>query len=1226
MNTRHTHSHSESFFMSACIEQTDQENVRTCRDILVVDDTIANLRYLTDILSKHDYVVRPVTDGKMAITSAQSNPPDLILLDIMMPGLSGYDVCEILKADERTREIPVIFISALSEASDKVKAFASGGVDYITKPFQAEEVLARVQIHLNLRALQKQLQEKNAQLQKEIQERKQIEDSLRESNERYRSLVELSPDAIVVHQHGEFMYVNLAAVKLFKARDENDLIGVKIQNVVHPTYTHFVQERMQKLYEQCEPVELAEEKFIDLDGQELDVEVAGVPISYQGAAAAQLVIRDISERKHAEETLRKLSRAVEHSASTIMITDLEGTIEFVNPAFTRVTGYTPLEVLGKTPQILHSGGHPPEFYKDLWDTIRRSEVWQGEFINKKKNGDLFWEFASISPVKDQRGHTTHYLAVKEDITQRKQAEKLLSRLQKAVETTEVGITITDEFGRIVYSNPADARMHGYNAEELIGQYSSIFAAPKTAEQPLPPPNTEKQTSNWTRERLNARKNGSTFPVKLISNPIRNKEGKFLGRVMICEDITERRQAEKLLQESEKRYRSIFENATVGIFQATLDSKFLAANLALAQMLGYASTQELIASVTNIAEQVYVEPQHWLDITEIIQLIDEMTRVESRARCKDGREIIINLNIWSVHDDEGQVSHFEGFMEDITERKRIEEALLRRESYLATLYEIGQVITSELQLDTVLNTLAKSTAEFLGTDTGVILLLDENTQTLKIQGSYGLSEYLVKHTQDRLGESIAGRVALTGEPMVVNNLPEDPRFYNPSAAEEGLLACASVPLVAKDRIIGTLDVHSKTPQHVLGEEQVYFLNMLARQAAIAIENARLYDQVKTAYQDVKTLNEQLQHSNTRLEQQQAEILRQAEHLKRTNEELAVTLEHLKTTQQELIHSEKMAALGQLIAGIAHEINTPLGAIRSAVGSILQILTQTLRQLPDFFRTLSQERTEAFFTLLSQALQKDMTMTARERRRIRHDLVKILEQYDVGDVRKTADLLVDIGIYEQIDPFVSLLRDHEHLRILMIAYELSGLQESAHIISTATERASKVVFALKTYARHDQSGAMVLADILEGIETVLTLYYNQFKHGVEVIRKYDVVQPVLCYPDELNQVWTNLIHNALQAMSYKGILEISVSEQRIASPSFEPEDSVVVAITDTGCGIPPDIQERIFEPFFTTKPAGEGSGLGLDISKTIMDKHYGRIEVQSQTGKTTFTVIFPARRDT
>lgn len=1206
-------------------QRPDQGNSQTYGNILVVDDTVANLRYLTDVLSKHGYTIRPVTDGKMAIFSAQNAPPDLILLDIMMPGLSGYEVCEMLKADEHTREIPIIFISALSETSDKIKAFASGGVDYITKPFQAEEVLARVQTHLNLRTLQKQLQEKNAQLQTEIQERKQIEDSLRESKERYRGLVELSPDAIVVHQKGKFVYVNPAAVKLFRARDERDLIGAAIQDFAHPDYADLVEERIHKVYEQRRPIDLLEEKIVCCDGAELDVEVSGVPVTYQGEAASQLVIRDISERKRAGETLRKLSRAVEHSASTIMITDVEGVIEFVNPAFTRVTGYTPEEVLGKTPRLLHSGGHPPEFYRELWETIRRNEVWQGEFINKKKDGDLFWESASISPVKDQYGHTTHYLAVKEDITQRKQSEKLLYRLQKAVETTEVGITITDEFGRIVYSNPADASMHGYNAEELIGQYSSIFAAPKTARQLTSPQKKEEETSNWTRERLNARKDGSTFPVKLISNPIRNMEGKFLGRVIICEDITERKQAEKLLQESEKRYRSIFENATTGIFQATLDGQFLTANPTLAQMLGYASVQELLTAVTNIAEQVYVEPQHWRDITEMIQLIHETAKVESRARCKDGREIIINLNLWSIHDDDGQVSYCEGFMEDITERKRIEEALIRRESYLATLYEIGQLITSELQLDTVLNTLAKSTAEFLGTDTGVILLLDEDTQTLRIQGSYGLSAHLVKHTQDRLGESIAGRVALTGEPMIVNDLPNDPRFYNPSAADEGLLACASVPLVAKDKIIGTLDVHSKTQRYALGEEQVYFLTMLARQAAIAIENARLYDQVKTAYQDVKTLNAQLQHSNTRLEQQQAEILRQAEHLKHANEELAVTLEHLQTTQQELIHSEKMAALGQLIAGIAHEINTPLGAIRSAVGSISQTLIHTLRQLPEFFRTLSPERTEAFFTLLSQALQKDMTMTARERRQVRQHLTEILEQHGIGDRRKTADLLVDMGISTQIEPLLPLLQDREPLRILTIAYELSGLQESAHIINTATERASKVVFALKTYARHDKSGLMTSADILEGIETVLTLYHNQFKQGVEVIRKYEPVQPVLCYPDELNQVWTNLIHNALQAMNYKGVLEISVSEQPSAGNAFAPQNSIIVTIMDNGCGIPPEIQKRIFEPFFTTKPAGEGSGLGLDISKKIIDKHHGRIEVQSQPGRTTFRVSLPAKRD-
>ncbi len=133
-------------------------------DILVVDDTRDNLRLLTKLLVEHGYYARPVPDGKRALSAIQNQRPDLILLDIMMPGMDGYAVCDVLKADERTRDIPVIFISALNETVDKVKAFSSGGVDFITKPFQEEEVLARVETHLKLRSLQKQLEEQNVQL------------------------------------------------------------------------------------------------------------------------------------------------------------------------------------------------------------------------------------------------------------------------------------------------------------------------------------------------------------------------------------------------------------------------------------------------------------------------------------------------------------------------------------------------------------------------------------------------------------------------------------------------------------------------------------------------------------------------------------------------------------------------------------------------------------------------------------------------------------------------------------------------------------------------------------------------------------------------------------------------------------------------------------------------------------------------------------------------------
>ena len=138
---------------------------RRSGNILVVDDTKENLRVLVDALGREGYTVRPALNGEIALEAARKEPPDLILLDIIMPGMDGYQVCHALKADARLKDVPVIFISALNEVGDKVKGFKTGGVDYISKPFQMEELLARVETHLMLRNLQKELEEKNTDLQ-----------------------------------------------------------------------------------------------------------------------------------------------------------------------------------------------------------------------------------------------------------------------------------------------------------------------------------------------------------------------------------------------------------------------------------------------------------------------------------------------------------------------------------------------------------------------------------------------------------------------------------------------------------------------------------------------------------------------------------------------------------------------------------------------------------------------------------------------------------------------------------------------------------------------------------------------------------------------------------------------------------------------------------------------------------------------------------------------------
>ncbi|MCZ0904123.1 ATP-binding protein, partial [Microcoleus sp. HI-ES] len=196
---------------------------------------------------------------------------------------------------------------------------------------------------------------------------------------------------------------------------------------------------------------------------------------------------------------------------------------------------------------------------------------------------------------------------------------------------------------------------------------------------------------------------------------------------------------------------------------------------------------------------------------------------------------------------------------------------------------------------------------------------------------------------------------------------------------------------------------------------------------------------------------------------------------------------------------------------------------------------------------------------------------------------------------------------------LLKDPDSENIIKTAYDFASIHRSARTIATATERAAKVVFALKNYARYDVNGEKTEVNITEGVETVLTLYQNQIKQGVEVVRNYqDQLPAVLCYPDELNQVWTNLVHNALQAMGNKGVLKIDVKHQ---------PNAISVSITDSGPGIPPEIMPRIFEPFFTTKPPGEGSGLGLDIVQKILEKHQGELQVESVPGQTKFTISLP-----
>ncbi|MBD1996395.1 response regulator [Leptolyngbya sp. FACHB-541] len=290
-------------------QETDYQKV-----ILVVDDTPENLHLLSSTLSQQGYDIRGAISGSIALTGIRNIMPDLILLDIMMPGINGYEVCEQIKADTLLQDIPIIFISAVDDALDKVKAFEVGAVDYITKPFQIEEVLARVELQLNTRSLQKRLEEQNVRLQQEIGDRQDAED-------KYRSIVENAIDGIFqTSPDGRYLSANPALAKIYGYESPDELVA-QISNIGRQLYVLPTRRAEFIAYmQQYGIVSDFESQVYCKDGSVIwiseDARVVkdanDTLLYYEGS------VKDVTERRQAEEELRQARRATEQLLLNIL--------------------------------------------------------------------------------------------------------------------------------------------------------------------------------------------------------------------------------------------------------------------------------------------------------------------------------------------------------------------------------------------------------------------------------------------------------------------------------------------------------------------------------------------------------------------------------------------------------------------------------------------------------------------------------------------------------------------------------------------------------------------------------------------------------------------------------------------------------------------------------------------------------------------------------------------
>lgn len=356
-------------------------------------------------------------------------------------------------------------------------------------------------------------------------------------------------------------------------------------------------------------------------------------------------------------------------------------------------------------------------------------------------------------------------------------------------------------------------------------------------------------------------------------------------------------------------------------------------------------------------------------------------------------------------------------------------------------------------------------------------------------------------------------------------------------------------------------------------------------------------------DRKLAEEKIIKLNNELEDKVAE---RTQDLERANCELEAAIESLKSAQTQLINTEKMAVLGRLVAGIAHELNTPLGVINSAGGTIERILQKELDNVIEFCCKAPEDVYKIYINLVSKC---DDNKENAYKRMLRRTYYNAVEEKGIQIDNEIIEKLADLGYQGEADEFTELVSNPENIKAIKTAYSVAILHKSVEMIRVSAEKASKVIIALKTYSHKDTNKSLVPHDVVEDMETVLTLYYNQMKYGVEIIKEYETVPHVICFPDKLHQIWVNIINNALQAMNYKGTLKIRISND---------SDRVKVSISNNGPAIPDSIIDRIFEPFFTTKILGEGTGLGLDIVKRLVEEIDGDINVESKPDETTFNI--------
>jgi len=842
--------------------------------------------------------------------------------------------------------------------------------------------------------------------------------------------------------------------------------------------------------------------------------------------------RVLQAREQAEQQLQRslkeladIKLALDRS-SIVGITNANGIITAVNDNFCQISGYTRAELLGQTYEIIRSR-HQQEFFQEMWNTISSGRIWQGEIENYAKDGSLFWVSSTVVPMLDDAGVPYQYISIRHDITERKQAsarlqerEQFLRNIYEGVsyEIFVVDVTPEQEF-RLVGLNPFAEQVMGMREVDIAGKLmQEVFGEAEGAAVIQRYRQCVEAGHTIVYEECLTLKNQSTWWLTTL-NPLRDQAGRIHQLVGTAFDISDRIRAEQALRESKQLLQLVFDTLPQRVFWKDKSHRYLGCNKLFAQDAGFTLPEELIGKTDFDLIWQDVAATYQQEDAKLMATNTTKINVEECRFDQDGALSWIRNSMIPLHDVAGEVIGIFGCYEDISAEKQAELERHQAEE---------QLRQSEKRFRDV----SEAAGEYLWD-------LDEN-------GVYTF---------------------VTDKARLVKG-------YSP----EQLLGHSPFEFMVPDDV----SMMRQIIQHAIANKQSFRL----QHRNITSTGEIVWEEVN----GIPLLDAQERVVGFRgtglsiTERKQAEeALRQSEaELRQQTQELEQTLHELQRTQTQLIQSEKMSSLGQLVAGVAHEINNPVNFIH---GNLLHA-----------------------------------------------------EQY-------TQDLLELLHLYRQQVPTPPnpIQKREADIDLEFLLQDLPKLLKSMKV---GADRIRGIVQSLRTFSRLDEAEFKTV-DLHDGIESTLMILQNRLKPKsnippIQVVKYYGDLPLVDCYAGQLNQVFMNILANAIDALEESTLTKNPGS---FSTPSHLVDDEfacllptiiiqtevindqwVQISIADNGPGIPLHVQQRLFDPFFTTKQVGKGTGLGMSISYQIVtERHRGSLTCVSIPGHgAEFLIKIPVRQ--